>query len=399
MSTTPDIYYDPYDFEIDTDPYPVWRRLRNESPLYYNERYDFWAISRFDDVERAFKDFKNLISGRGTILELVKADWTPPPGLFIFEDPPEHDIHRRLLSGVFTQRKMSAIEPQIRKFCAMALDPFVGSRGFDFIHDLGAPMPMRVIGMLLGIPEDEQEAIRARIESGLRLEEGADVSAQMREADAEQMAAFGVFVDWRTQHPTDDLMTELIMMEFEDEMGTTRRLNRDELLGYIGLLASAGNETTTKLIGWTGKVLSDHPEQLAELAADRSLIPAAIEEVLRYEAPSPVQARYVASDVEFDGQTVREGSTLLMLNGSANRDDRKFVDGDSFDIHRKIDHHLTFGYGLHFCIGAALARLEGRIALDEVLQRFPSWHVEADRAVQVRTSTVRGWDSLPVTTR
>lgn len=399
MSTTPDIYYDPYDFEIDTDPYPVWRRLRNESPLYYNERYDFWAISRFDDVERAFKDFKNLISGKGTILELVKADWTPPPGLFIFEDPPEHDIHRRLLSGVFTQRKMSAIEPQIRKFCAMALDPFVGSRGFDFIHDLGAPMPMRVIGMLLGIPEDEQEAIRARIESGLRLEEGADVSAQMREADAEQMAAFGVFVDWRTQHPTDDLMTELIMMEFEDEMGTTRRLNRDELLGYIGLLASAGNETTTKLIGWTGKVLSDHPEQLAELAADRSLIPAAIEEVLRYEAPSPVQARYVASDVEFDGQTVREGSTLLMLNGSANRDDRKFVDGDSFDIHRKIDHHLTFGYGLHFCIGAALARLEGRIALDEVLQRFPSWHVEADRAVQVRTSTVRGWDSLPVTTR
>ena len=200
------------------------------------------------------------------------------------------------------------------------------------------------------------------------------------------------------KHPSDDLMTELLQAEYEDETGTTRRLTREEVLGYVNLLAAAGNETTTRLIGWTGKVLAEHPDQLRELAADRSLVPNAIEELLRFEAPSPVQARYVTEDVEHHGQVVPAGSAMLLLNGSANRDERKFPDGDRFDIHRKIDHHLSFGYGIHFCLGAALARLEGRVALDEVLQRFPSWEVDWDNAVQARTSTVRGWERLPVFT-
>ena len=168
------------------------------------------------------------------------------------------------------------------------------------------------------------------------------------------------------------------------------------MLGFVNLLAAAGNETTTRLIGWTGKVLAEHPDQRQELAEDRSLVPNAIEELLRFESPSPVQARYLTHDVEHHGQTVPAGSALLLLNGSGNRDDRKFADGDEFDIHRKIDHHLAFGYGIHFCLGAALARLEGRVALDEVLQRFPSWEVDWDNAVQARTSTVRGWEHLPV---
>jgi len=192
------------------------------------------------------------------------------------------------------------------------------------------------------------------------------------------------------------LMTQLLMAEFEDETGTTRRLTRTEVLLYVQMLAGAGNETTTRLIGWTGKVLAEHPDQRREIAHDRSLIPNAIEELLRYEAPSPVQARVVAHDVEHHGEKVPEGSIMVLLNGSGNRDERHFADADRFDIHRQIGHHLSFGYGIHFCLGAALARLEGRVALDEVLNRFPEWEVDWDNAKQALTSTVRGWEALPV---
>ena len=229
---------------------------------------------------------------------------------------------------------------------------------------------MRTIGMLLGIPEQDQEAIRDRIDEGLRLEEGTMPDPRHFDAEA-QASSFEDYIDWRAKHPSDDLMTELLQAEFEDETGTIRRLSRHEVLNYVNLLAAAGNETTTRLIGWTGKVLAEHPDQRQELVEDRTLVPNAIEELLRYEAPSPVQARYVTQDVEHHGQVVPAGSAILLLNGSANRDDRKFPDGDRFDIHRKIDHHLTFGYGIHFCLGAALARLEGRVALDEVLATVP----------------------------
>jgi cytochrome P450 len=400
MPTTSDtdLYYDPYDFEIDNNPYPIWKRMRDEAPLYFNEKYDFYALSRFDDVESAFKDWETYPSGHTSVLELIRSDFEAPPGLFIFEDPPLHSVHRGLASRVFTPKKMNAIEPKIREFCAQSLDPLVGTGGFDFVRDLGAQMPMRAIGMLLGIPEQDQEAIRDQIDEGLRIEEGEEgATGAARDAlDSSQM--FADYIEWRAEHPSDDLMTDLLTAEFEDETGTTRRLTRSEVLLYVALLASAGNETTTRLIGWTGKVLGEHPDQRREIAADRSLIPNAIEELLRFEAPSPIQSRYVARDIDYYGQTVPEGSVMVLLNGSANRDDRRFPDGDSFDIHRKIDHHLSFGYGLHFCLGAALARLEGRVALDEVLKRWPDWEVDYDNAVQGRTSTVRGWEKLPVHT-
>jgi len=207
---------------------------------------------------------------------------------------------------------------------------------------------------------------------------------------------FADYIDWRAEHPSDDLMTELLQAEFEDETGSTRRLTRAEVLTYVTVIAGAGNETTTRLIGWTGKVLADHPDQRRELVDDPTLIPNAIEELLRFESPAPHMARYVASDVEVHGQTVPEGSIMLFMVGSANRDDRQFPDGDRFDIHRQIAQHLTFGYGIHFCLGAALARLEGRIALEEVLLRFPEWDVDVDAARLSPTSTVRGWETLPV---
>ncbi len=401
MAPGTDVYYDPYDFEIDDDPYPVWRRLREEAPLYYNEKFDFYALSRFDDVEQGLSDWKTYSSAKGMLLEIIKAVLEHgielPPGNTLFEDPPIHDVHRGILSRVFTPKRMLAIEPKVREFCAQALDPLVGSGGFDFIADLGAQMPMRTIGMLLGIPESDQEAIREEIDASLALAEGAPPAEHIDTvAHAEQL--FGEYIDWRAKHPSDDLMTQMLEAEFDDEHGERRRLTRTEVLVYVSNVASAGNETTTRLIGWTGKVLAEHPEQLRAVATDRSLVPQVVEEVLRYEPPSPVQARYVTKDVQWYGQAVPEGSVMLMLNGAANRDDRRFERGDSFDIHRKADHHLSFGFGLHFCLGAALARMEGRVALDEVLRRWPSWEVDYDNAVQARTSTVRGWTRLPVRT-
>ncbi len=395
--TQPDVYYDPYDFEIDSDPYPVWKALRDRQPLYYNERYDFFALSRFDDVRPAILDWQTYSSAKGTLLELIKADMEIPPGSIIFEDPPGHNLHRSLLSRVFTPRKMNDLEPKVRELCAHCLDPLVGAGGFDFIADLGAQMPMRVIGMLLGIPEEDQVALRKQIDASLRLDEGAmpDVNEQFS-AGIEGASEFADYIAWREKHPSDDLMTELLNAEYEDEKGEQRRLTRDEVLNYVNLLAAAGNETTTRLIGWTAKVLADHPEQRRELAENRELVPQAIEELLRYESPSPVQARFVVRDVEHHGRVVPEGSVVLLLNGAANRDERKFPEGDRFDIHRKLDQHLAFGYGVHLCLGAALARLEGRVALDEVLQRFPTWEIDWDNAQQARTSTVRGWERMPV---
>jgi cytochrome P450 len=396
-SPAADLYYDPYDFEIDKDPYLIWKRMRDEAPLYYNARYDFYALTRFDDVERASVEWKTYISGRGSVLELIKSGSDIPPGTILFEDPPTHDLHRGLLSRVFTPKRMLAIEPKVREFCARSLDPLVGSGGFDFVTDLGAQMPMRTIGMLLGVPEQDQEAIRDRLDDGMRLAEGAMPGGG---ANSSVLGGddFEEYVDWRADHPSDDLMTDLLNAEFEDTNGVTRRLTRPEVLGYVGLLAGAGNETTTRLIGWAGKVLAEHPDQRQMLVDDPSLVPNAIEELLRFEAPSPIQSRYVTRDVEHHGQTVPEGSVMCLITASANRDERRFPDGDRFDITRKIDHHLTFGYGIHFCLGAALARLEGRIALEEVLKRFPTWEVDWDNAEQAHTSTVRGWERLPVLT-
>jgi len=391
------VYYDPYSVEISANPYPVFRRLREEAPLYYNEKHDFWALSRFDDVERALVDWESYISGRGPIIELIKANVPIPAGGLIFEDPPVHTFRRNLVSRVFTPRKMAALEPKIREYCARYLDPLVGSGGFDFVADLGAKMPVRIIGMLLGIPEQDQDAVRERADERLRTEAGEP----MRYSDAtfESYEIFGKYVEWRLEHPSDDLMTELMTAEFEDETGRTRRLSKAEVVTFTNILASAGSETTTRLISWAGKVLADHPDQRRELVRDFSLIPNAIEEVLRYEPPAPHIARYVTRDVEHHGRKVPAGSAMMLLVGAANRDERRFPGGERFDIRRKISQHLSFGYGIHFCLGAALARLEARVALEEVLKRFPEWEVDFANARLASTSTVRGWERLPVFTR
>lgn len=394
-ASTAAVYYDPFDFDIDDDPYPIWKRLRDEAPLYRNDKYNFFALSRYDDVSRELMNFDTFRSGRGTTMDIIMSGIELPPGVILFEDPPIHDVHRHVLSKVFTPRRMEAIEPLTRAFCVRALDPLVGSGRFDFVENLGAMVPMRTIGYLLGIPEADQEAIRDKGGSQLTLKKGTfrTVPQDFLEHSHEM---FANYIDWRVDHPSDDLMTQLINAEVEDD-GGTRRLTRSEVLLYTSMIAGAGNETTTRLIGFIGQLLAEHPDQRRQIVADPSLIPMAIEEVLRYEAPSPVQARYVARDVELHGTTVPEGSIMLLINGSANRDERRFPDAEEFDIHRGAT-HLSFGHGLHFCMGSALARMQARVALEEVIKRWPEWEVDYANATKAHTSSVRGWSKLPVFT-
>lgn len=394
-----ELYYDPFDSVIDDDPYPVWKRMREEAPLYYNEKYNFYALSRYEDVARELPNWQTYRSGRGTTADILFANIEVPPGILLFEDPPLHDLHRRLLSRVFTPRRMLAVEDLVRGFCVRELDPLVGAGGFDFIADLGAMMPMRTIGYLLGIPEADQEKIRDRSVANIELSTDSDPAAVDANIFANSIALFAEYIEWRASHPSDDLMTELLRAEIDEPDGTRRPLSRTEVLAYTAMIAGAGNETTARLIGFMGQLLSDHPEQRRELVADPSLIPGAIEETLRFEPPSPVQARYVAQDAEQYGRVVPEGSFMLLLNGSANRDPRRFTDPDRYDIHRQAGGHLSFGQGLHFCLGSALARMEARVAFEEVLKRWPDWEVDYANAERAHTASVRGWARLPVITR
>ncbi len=397
-SATQNVYFDPYDVAINADPYPTFARLREEAPLYYNEQFDFYALSRFSDVNKALIDHETFSSARGAIVELIKADIEIPSGALIFEDPPIHTAHRKLLSRMFTPHKINALEPEIRKFCAQSLDAVAGAERFDIIKDFGAIMPMRVISALLGIPEEDQEKIRDHGNAQMRTEAGKPMKAA--EEGLVDGSIFEAYIDWRKDNPSDDIMTELLNVEFTDEHGVTRNLTREELLIYINVVAGAGNETTTRLIGWAAKTLAEHPDQRRQLVENPALIPQAIEEILRFEPPAPHVARYVTRDVEYHGRTVPEGSVMMLLIGAAVRDSRQFPpDGEVFDINRAPRQHLAFSVGTHFCLGSALARLEGRVALEEILKRFPEWDVDLASAELSPTSTVRGWDSLPVIVR
>jgi cytochrome P450 len=390
------VYWDPYRPDINADPYPVYKRLREEAPLYYNKEYDFYGLSRFADVDRCLGDVKTFSSARGDILELIKADMDVPHGMFIWEDPPRHTANRAVVSRVFTPKRMNALEDQIRDYCARCLDPLAGADCIDFIADLGAQLPGGVIGMLLGIPDEARDVVRERVDASLRTEAGKPMEVSQTSFQGE---GFEEYLDWRIKNPSDDLMTELLSVEFQDYLGVTRKLTREEILIFINVLAGAGNETTSRLIGWTGKLLSDHPDQRRQIAANPALIPAAIEEILRCEPPGPSVARYVTQDFQIYDQTVPAGSVMMFFLAAANRDEERFTDGERFDIHRQGPPHVTFGRGIHSCVGSALARVEGRVALGELLKRFPDWTVDLANATLTPSSTTRGWDTLPAFTR
>ena len=396
--TVDELYWDPFDVDIDTNPYECWRRLRDEAPVYRNERYDFWALSRFADVQAASADPRTFISSRGTVLELMGSDMANT-NMIIFMDPPEHDSLRALVSRAFTPKRVSALEQQIRAVCASLLDPLVGAHGFDYVQDFGAQLPSTVISMLLGVPDSERKEVLHHIDTIFHIEPGVgmvnDISVG---AQIWLMEYISAKLKERRTDPRDDLFTALVEAEIPDEAGGSRRLTDLEAAAFGNLLVSAGTETVARLLGWAAVVLDEHPAQRAEAAGDDSLIPNTIEELLRFEAPSPVQGRCTSKDVELHGSTIPAGSKVLLITGSAGRDERRYGAADTFDIHRDIGAHVTFGFGIHFCLGAALARLEGRIALEETLKRFPEWTVDRDRAERLHTSTVRGWKSVPVAT-
>lgn len=401
---TGDVYYDPYDYEIDADPYPIWKRLRDEAPLYHNEKLGFYALSRYDDVLDALLDHETFVSSHGITLEMIGDDPLGIP-LLIMMDPPEHSRMRKLVSRAFTPRRIADLEPRVRQICAELLDPLVGAGEFDYVVDYAGLIPPTVILALVGFPPGFAAEFRKTVDESMHYEAGKDPAEgrQIRSRDVDALAQLdsGVFalvpdlIRTRRADPQDDLISALAHAEVEEGEGGARTLTDNEILGFVQLIATAGSETVVRLLGFAATALSRHPDQLRLLADDPGWIPNAVEETLRYEAPSPIQGRWVARDVELHGTVVPRGSKMALLNASADRDERHFADGDCFDVKRSIDRHLAFGYGAHFCIGAAVARLEGRVALEETLKRFPTWQVDEDRLQRIHTTTVRGYTNVP----
>jgi cytochrome P450 len=391
-----DLYYDPYDYAIDANPHPVWQRLREEAPLYYNDKLDFYALSRFDDVWDASIDHDTFSSAHGTVLEVISDNVNYGP-MMIWLDPPDHTQLRKLVGRAFTPRRIRSLEERIRELSADYLDPLVEQGRFDFVEDFGARLPVMVIGALLGLPADQQEQVRAWTDSLLHIEPGeTQLNVNSQDASKNLRDLFQREITARRKAPRDDLMSDLLASEIDLPDGKRRRLNDEELHAFVALLSGAGNETVARLLGWAGVVLAQYPDQRARLVEDPSLIPNGIEELLRYEAPSPIQARYVTRPIVLHGQEVPAGSKIALMTGSAGRDPREYPDADTFDVGRTFSRHVAFGFGIHFCLGASLARMEGRVALEEVLRRFPRWEIDEARLEMVHTSTVRGYARVPV---
>jgi cytochrome P450 len=317
--------------------------------------------------------------------------------MIIWLDPPKHSTLRKLVSRAFTTRRVSMLEDRIREVCAQLLDGQLGSGRFDYVQDFSAILPPTVISSLLGVPVGEQDRLRHIVDDIFHIEDGVGMANDVSINALGTLGSYLVeqFADRRTQ-PRDDVFTDLVEAEIAEDDGQLRKLTDAELADFGVLLFSAGTETVARHLGWCASVLDAYPGQRAELASDFSLIPNAVEEILRFEPPSPVNARWTTRDVALHGITIPAGSRVILVTGSAGRDERKYADPDVLDIRRHVDLHLTFGYGIHFCLGAALARMEGRIGLEETLKRWPEWKVDRDNAVPLYTSTVRGYLRLPI---
>ena len=392
-----EIYWDPYDAELDKDPHAVWRRLRDESPVYRNDKYDFWALSRFADVQAASNDTKTFSSSHGTVLEYMGNDFGEMDVL-IFMDPPAHTALRALISRAFTPKRTLEMEERIRTICGNLLDPHIGSTGFDYVTDFAQPLPSMVISSMFGVPESESEEVRHKIDEIFHIDPQAGMMNEISITARLWLRSYIIdtLAD-RRKNPREDLFTALTQAELTDEQGGTRKLTDNEAADFGGLVVTAGTETVARLLGWAAVTFPKHRDQLRLMVDDHKHIPGAVEELLRYEAPSPVQGRWTLNEVHMHGTVIPAESKVLLLTGSAGRDERQYPDADRFDITRDPKQHVTFGIGAHYCLGAALARLEGRIALQETVRRFSDWDVDMSTAVQAHTSTVRGWSSVPIT--
>ncbi|WAC90160.1 cytochrome P450 [Mycobacterium sp. Aquia_213] len=395
--TVSQVVFDPFSDDFFNAPYETYRRLRDEAPVYYNDEYDFYALTRHADVAAGLKDFETFSSARGIDLEMVQSD-NPVPPLVIMMDPPAHRRMRNLVNKVFTpraiQRQQQMVTEQIERFLSAA-DP----ENFDVVQDFSALFPVEVITGMLGVPAELRQQVRLLLDKQLEREYGKiGMPEAGLQAGIETALMYYNIIQDRRAEPRDDMISSLIAVEVDREDGTKTKLDDVEITGFASLLGGAGAETVTKLVGNAVVTLAEHPDQWQMLLDDRSKIPAAIEELLRWEAPAQYVVRYSMKEVELHGTTIPAGKPVMLVAGSANRDERAFTDADTFDIERDRGEaqNLGLGYGIHSCLGAALARMESAIALDKLLDFMPRYEIQHDGLKRVAMTNVTGWHNVPV---
>ena len=396
--TTSEVVFDPFSEEFFNGPYEIYRRMREESPVYYNEEYDFYALSRHEDVAAAFKDFQTYSSAYGLDLATVQSNQPMPVKMIIVMDPPEHRQMRSLVNKVFTPRAIEAMRPMVTE----TIDRYISRADhhrFDVVQDFSARFPVEVITQMLGVPEEYRQQVGQWVDTSLRREPGQiEMSEEGLQAVGESIGLYYQLIQERRAEPRDDMFSRLIAAEVAREDGEKETLDDLEIAGFATLLGGAGAETVTKLIGNAAATFARFPDQWQMLLDDRTKIPAAVEELLRYEAPNQYNVRRSMKEVTLHGVTIPAGKPVFLLGGSANRDPEAFTDADTFDIdrNRAEAQNLGFGYGVHSCLGAALARLESAIALERLLDFMPRYEVLWDECKRVAAQNVAGWSSVPV---
>ncbi|HJM27639.1 MAG: cytochrome P450 [Acidimicrobiales bacterium] len=394
--TVTDLEYNPYAFALHDDPYETYQRLRDEAPAYWNNELSFWVLSRFEDVQNAFRDHEIFSSTGGVALESRRRRDADRPDFqqMIEMDPPDHTSFRKLVNRIFTGRRVAQMEEEIRSIFIRYLDQIIENGEADLVDDLTSPFPMDVISAFLDIPEQDREELRSHSDKILIREDGKMEIPQ--EAAEGMFAMLQYFIDdlpKRRQNPRKGIIDDLLVLEVDG-----RSLTEEELLGFCILFVIAGHETTTKMVANAIELLSRHPEQKNEIVHNLELAPLAVEEVLRYHNSTQYMHRTMSSDMNLHGNALKKGDSVLLLIGAANHDEREFgPTAGQFNIHRNPDRHLSFGYGAHFCLGAALARMEGKIALEEIHRRIPDYEVNHDAKIRFHSGNVTGWTKLPIT--
>ena len=393
--------FDPYSTEFFENPWDVYRWLRDEAPVYFDEELGFYAVSRYEDCVEVHRDAATYTSTRGVSLDQLRSkDYgraMVDNASIIMLDPPMHDRLRKLVNRAFTPRRIAEWEPLVQRVVNGFLDDLGGAGSFDAVEDFAAPFPIEVICEIVGVPAGDRQQIRHWTDGMLEREVGNPFPTRK---GIEGAIALGAYMDQlaadKRAHPTDDMISHLVQAEVEREDGTVERLTDIEVARFVLLLAAAGAETVTKLVGNAVMTFGEHPGELAKLKADPSLAGPAVEEVLRYKAPSQYQGRFSTADRSFRGETIPAGFPVLIITGAANRDERAYDDPDRFDIERTGPLGIAFGHGIHYCIGAHLARLEGKTAFNELYRRWPNLEVDPDGIKYVHMANVAGPSSVPV---
>lgn len=384
------VEFDPYAHKVHDDPYPYYKRLRDEAPVYFNKERGFWILSRWDDVQAALRDFKNFSNHQGVALEAEMSGGLP---MIITMDPPKHTKLRKIISTMLTPDKVAALEPLIRELAVDLLEPHLDSGKIDILSDFAVYLPMAVIARMIKVPRSDEDMVRNWTDLLVNREDG---QAKVPKKAAEAYINLGVYFDGLVKKhwddaPDDTLISAIIQSEKNGE------LTHDEVLGFLILLGVAGNETTTKLIGNMSFRLWQHKDQRQLLVNNPSLIPNGVEETMRYDGSSQLLGRTVMNDIEIGGHTMKAGQRVGLLLISANRDERKWPDPDKYDVTRKTTGHMGFGFGIHSCVGAALARLEGKVAFEEILKALPDFEIDASRLERMHSPNVRGFTHVPMT--